>query len=167
MYQENLLAQPDGLSLAGVPIDLRRIDVPTYIVATREDHIAPWQSCFAACGLYRGQRRFVLGASGHIAGIINPPAAGKYGYWTGRGRGVAGRRELARRCRAPRGLLVGRLARLAAPPRGRQEGAGAGLRRGRAQPDRGRAGRLRFSGVAAPARCGGPEVARYSPARFA
>ena len=83
MYQENLLAQPDALSLAGVPIDLRRVDVPTYIVATREDHIAPWQSCFAACGLYRGQRRFVLGASGHIAGIINPPAGGKYGYWIG------------------------------------------------------------------------------------
>ncbi len=83
MYQENLLAQPEGLNLAGVPIDLRRVDIPTYIVATREDHIAPWQSCFAACGLYRGQRRFILGASGHIAGIINPPAAGKYGYWTG------------------------------------------------------------------------------------
>ncbi len=83
MYQENLLAQPEGLSLAGVPIDLGRVDIPTYIVATREDHIAPWQSCFAACGLYRGQRRFVLGASGHIAGIINPPDAGKYGYWTG------------------------------------------------------------------------------------
>ena len=83
MYQENLLARPEGLSLAGVPIDLGRIDIPTYIVATREDHIAPWQSCFAACGLYRGQRRFVLGASGHIAGIINPPDAGKYGYWTG------------------------------------------------------------------------------------
>ena len=83
MYQENLLARPEGLNLAGVPIDLRRVDIPTYIVATREDHIAPWQSCFAACGLYRGQRRFILGASGHIAGIINPPAAGKYGYWTG------------------------------------------------------------------------------------
>ena len=83
MYQENLLAQPEGLSLASMPIDLRRIEIPTYIVATREDHIAPWQSCFAACGLYRGQRRFVLGASGHIAGIINPPEAGKYGYWTG------------------------------------------------------------------------------------
>ena len=83
MYQENLLAQPGGLNLAGVPIDLGRVDIPTYIVATREDHIAPWQSCFAACGLYRGQRRFILGASGHIAGIINPPAAGKYGYWTG------------------------------------------------------------------------------------
>ena len=83
MYQENLLAQPDGLSIADVPIDLRRIDIPTYIVATREDHIAPWQSCYEACQLYGGQRRFVLGASGHIAGIINPPASGKYGYWTG------------------------------------------------------------------------------------
>ncbi len=83
MYRENLLAEPGGLSLAGVPIDLGRIDIPTYIVATREDHIAPWQSCYAACGLYGGQRRFILGASGHIAGIINPPAGGKYGYWTG------------------------------------------------------------------------------------
>ena len=83
MYRENLLAEPGGLSLAGVPIDLGRVDIPTYIVATRGDHIAPWQSCYAACGLYGGQRRFVLGASGHIAGIINPPAGGKYGYWTG------------------------------------------------------------------------------------
>ncbi len=83
MYRENLLAEPGGLSLAGVPIDLGRVDIPTYIVATREDHIAPWQSCYAACQLYGGQRRFVLGASGHIAGIINPPAGGKYGYWTG------------------------------------------------------------------------------------
>ena len=83
MYRENLLAEPGGLSLAGVSIDLGRVEIPTYIVATREDHIAPWQSCFVACGLYGGQRRFVLGASGHIAGIINPPDAGKYGYWTG------------------------------------------------------------------------------------
>ncbi len=83
MYQDNLLATPGGLCLDGVPIDLRRIDVSTYIVATQEDHIAPWQSCFAACRLYRGRNRFVLGASGHIAGIINPPQTGKYGYWTG------------------------------------------------------------------------------------
>ena len=83
MYRENLLARPGGLSLDGVPVDLGRIDIPTYIVATQEDHIAPWRACHAACGLYRGQRRFVLGASGHIAGIVNPPAAGKYGYWTG------------------------------------------------------------------------------------
>ena len=83
MYRDNLLAQPGGLSLGGVPIDLGRIAIPTYVVATREDHIAPWRACYAACGLYRGRRRFVLGASGHIAGIVNPPASGKYGYWTG------------------------------------------------------------------------------------
>ena len=83
MYRDNLLARPGGLSLNGVPIDLRRVDIPTYVVAAQEDHIAPWRSCFAACRLYRGQNRFVLGASGHIAGIINPPRAGKYGYWTG------------------------------------------------------------------------------------
>ena len=83
MYRDNLLAQPGGLSLDGVPVDLGRIAIPTYIVATREDHIAPWRACYAACGLYRGRRRFVLGASGHIAGIVNPPAGGKYGYWTG------------------------------------------------------------------------------------
>ncbi len=83
MYRDNLLRESGGLTLDGVPVDLRRVEVPTYVVATREDHIAPWQACFAACGLYRGQRRFVLGASGHIAGIINPPDGGKYGYWTG------------------------------------------------------------------------------------
>ena len=167
MYQENLLAQPDGLRLAGVPIDLGRIDIPTYIVATREDHIAPWQSCFAACGLYRGQRRFVLGASGHIAGIINPPASGKYGYWTGPVEEAQDCRRLAGGRRAPRGLLVGRLARMAAPPRRGQEGAGAHSRRGRAQADRGRARLLRAGRVSGAARCGGPDEARYSPARFA
>ena len=167
MYRENLLAQPGGLSLDGVPIDLGRIEIPTYIVATREDHIAPWHACHAACGLYRGRRRFVLGASGHIAGIVNPPEGGKYGYWTGAGARVAGRRRLARSRRVPRGLLVERLARLAAPPRRRQEGAGAHSRRRRAQADRGRAGRLRAGGVTGAARRGGPETARYSPARVA
>ena len=83
------------------------------------------------------------------------------------GRGGAGCRRLARRRRAPRGLLVGRLARMAAPPRRRQEGAGSGPRRRRAQADRGRTGLLRDGRVAAGARCGGPEEARYSPARFA
>jgi len=68
--------------LAGVPIDLRTIDTPAYIVATREDHIAPWKSTYVATQLYRGEKRFVLAGSGHIAGIVNPPASGKYGYWT-------------------------------------------------------------------------------------
>ena len=80
MYGANGLARPGGIVLDGVPVDLRRVAIPTYVVAAQEDHIAPWESCFAACGLYRGRTRFVLGDSGHIAGIVNPPAAGKYGY---------------------------------------------------------------------------------------
>lgn len=83
MYQENALAQPGGIELGGVPIELGKIDIPTYLLAAHEDHIAPWQSCFKATGLYSGDRRFVLGQSGHIAGVVNPPKNKKYGYWTG------------------------------------------------------------------------------------
>jgi polyhydroxyalkanoate synthase len=82
VYQQNLLMQPGGLSLAGVPIDLSKVTTPAYIVATKEDHIAPWRSCYPGTQVLAGRRRFVLGASGHIAGIVNPPAAGKYAYWT-------------------------------------------------------------------------------------
>ncbi|MFO1352908.1 MAG: class I poly(R)-hydroxyalkanoic acid synthase [Gammaproteobacteria bacterium] len=81
MYQKNLLRKPDGLSLAGSRIDLSRVKVPTYFVATIEDHIAPWKSTYAGTQLFTGPVRFVLGGSGHIAGIINPPTGGKYGYW--------------------------------------------------------------------------------------
>ena len=81
-YQENLLMQPGGLSLAGVPIDLSTVTTPTYIVATKEDHIAPWRSCYPGTRAFAGPSRFVLGASGHIAGIVNSPAANKYAYWT-------------------------------------------------------------------------------------
>ena len=82
MYQENLLCVPGGIALAGVKIDLTKIKVPTYILAAREDHIAPWKSAYAATQLYKGPIRFVLAASGHIAGIINPPDAKKYSHWT-------------------------------------------------------------------------------------
>jgi polyhydroxyalkanoate synthase len=81
MYQENKLIEPGGIELAGVPIDLRKVNVPTYILSAREDHIAPWTSTYAATQLYSGQNRFVLSASGHIAGVVNPPAAKKYCYW--------------------------------------------------------------------------------------
>ena len=80
MYHENRLAIPGGISLAGVPIDLRRIETPTFIVSTREDHIAPWQSTYAATQLYQGPIKFVLADSGHIAGMISPPGS-KYGHW--------------------------------------------------------------------------------------
>ena len=83
MYQHNRLREPGGITLDGVPIDLTTIDVPVYILSTREDHIAPWRSTYAATRLYRGPIRFVLAMSGHIAGVVNPPAANKYGYFTG------------------------------------------------------------------------------------
>jgi len=82
MYLQNLLREPGGITLADVPIDLRRIDVPVYFLSTLDDHIAPWQSTFAGANLLSGPVRFVLGASGHVAGVINPPSASKYGYWT-------------------------------------------------------------------------------------
>ena len=83
MYQHNRLREPGGITLDGVPIDLTTIDVPVYILSTREDHIAPWRSTYAATGRYRGPIRFVLAMSGHIAGVVNPPSANKYGYFTG------------------------------------------------------------------------------------
>ena len=82
MYQQNQLCQPGAIQLDDVGIDLRTIDIPVYILSTKEDHIAPWTSTYAATQLYGGPIRFVLGASGHIAGVVNPPAANKYGYWT-------------------------------------------------------------------------------------
>jgi polyhydroxyalkanoate synthase len=82
MYLENNLVKPGGITLAGVPIDLRAIKVPSYMVSCREDHIAPWASTFAATKLFAGPTKFVLAGSGHIAGIVNPPAAKKYGYWS-------------------------------------------------------------------------------------
>jgi polyhydroxyalkanoate synthase len=82
MYLDNRLREPGGVTLAGVPIDLSRIAVPCYLVATAEDHIAPWRSVYAGARLPAGKTRFVLAGSGHIAGIINPPAAHKYQHWT-------------------------------------------------------------------------------------
>ncbi|MCW2246476.1 polyhydroxyalkanoate synthase [Azospirillum fermentarium] len=82
MYQKNLLQQPGGVTLAGVPIDLRNVKTPAYFLSAREDHIAPWKSTYAGTQLFSGPVKFVLAASGHIAGVINPPSAGKYCYWT-------------------------------------------------------------------------------------
>ena len=82
MYEKNQLCVPGGVKLDDVEVELRSIDIPVYILSTKEDHIAPWTSTYAATQLYQGPIRFVLGASGHIAGVVNPPAANKYGYWT-------------------------------------------------------------------------------------
>ena len=81
MYQKNLLAKPGGVKLAGTPIDLSKIKTPTFLLSTREDHIAPWKSTYAATRLYSGPIKFVLSASGHMAGVISAPGS-KYGHWT-------------------------------------------------------------------------------------
>jgi polyhydroxyalkanoate synthase len=81
MYQQNDLVKPGAIELLGTKIDLRKIKVPSYLISTREDHIAPWKSTYRATQIYSGPVRFVLAASGHIAGVVNPPDSGKYSHW--------------------------------------------------------------------------------------
>jgi len=81
-YMKNLLCKPNGVTVAGTPIDLSSIKTPACFVSTVDDHIAPWQSTYMGAQLFSGTVRFILGGSGHIAGVINPPAAGKYDYRT-------------------------------------------------------------------------------------
>jgi len=81
MYMQNLLKEPGGITLDGVAIDLGKIKTPSYFISTIEDHIAPWKSTYLGARRFGGPVRFVLGGSGHIAGIVNPPVANKYGYW--------------------------------------------------------------------------------------
>ncbi len=82
MYLENKLVEAGGITLGGVPIDLGKIKTPVYWLSTKDDHIAPWKSTYMATQIYKGPKRFVLSASGHIAGVINPPVANKYCFWT-------------------------------------------------------------------------------------
>ena len=81
-YFENNLAKPDRLTVCGEKIDLRRLDMPAYIYGSREDHIVPIGGAYASTQLLPGLKRFVMGASGHIAGVINPPQKKKRSYWT-------------------------------------------------------------------------------------
>ena len=81
MYQENRLIEPGGIALANTPIDLGKITVPSYFLSTREDHIAPWRATYRGTHLLGGKSRFVLAASGHIAGVVNAPESGKYSHW--------------------------------------------------------------------------------------
>jgi polyhydroxyalkanoate synthase len=80
-YLENNLKVPGRCQASGVPIDISRLSMPAYIFGSREDHIVPWRSAYASTQLLRGPQRFVLGASGHIAGVINPPAKQRRSYW--------------------------------------------------------------------------------------
>ncbi|HKL53622.1 MAG TPA: class I poly(R)-hydroxyalkanoic acid synthase [Wenzhouxiangellaceae bacterium] len=82
LYLNNKLVEPGGVQMDGVPIDLSTIDVPVYLQSGREDHIAPYTSVYKATQIYSGDVTFMLAGSGHIAGVINPPSADKYGYWT-------------------------------------------------------------------------------------
>lgn len=82
LYRDNKLAQPGALSALGVPIDLSKVKTPAYIQAGREDHIAPLESVWKIRDHFSGPLTFLLAGSGHIAGVVNPPAAHKYQYWT-------------------------------------------------------------------------------------
>ena len=81
LYKQNKLVEKGGISVAGTPIDLSTIATPAYVQAGREDHIAPPESVWKIMRFLAGPKRFVLAGSGHIAGVVNPPAAGKYQYW--------------------------------------------------------------------------------------
>ena len=81
-YFENNLAKPGKLTICGQPVDLSKLDMPAYIYGSREDHIVPIQGAYASTQVLKGPKRFVMGASGHIAGVINPPAKKKRSYWT-------------------------------------------------------------------------------------
>ena len=82
LYRDNLLVTPGALSIDGTPLDLTTVATPSYVQAGREDHIAPAESVFEITRHFRGPVEFVLAGSGHIAGVVNPPAAQKYQYWT-------------------------------------------------------------------------------------
>jgi polyhydroxyalkanoate synthase subunit PhaC len=82
-YLENKMREPGGTTALGEPVDLGTIDVPTFVYASKEDHIVPWKTAYESTQLVGGDVVFVLGASGHIAGVINPPAKNKRNYWTG------------------------------------------------------------------------------------
>ena len=81
MIRENLLHQPGGVVINGTPIDLGKVKVPVTVISLKDDHVSAWQATYDGAKLFGGKSRFVLGGSGHNAGLVNPPAANKHGYW--------------------------------------------------------------------------------------
>jgi polyhydroxyalkanoate synthase subunit PhaC len=81
-YLENKLCVPGALEVCGKPVDIGKLNIPAYLMASKDDHIVPWHTAYHSGRLLSGQSRFVLGASGHIAGVINPPSKNKRNYWT-------------------------------------------------------------------------------------
>jgi polyhydroxyalkanoate synthase len=82
LYRDNKLVQPGALKALGVPIDLTKVETPSYVQAGKEDHIAPLESVWKITEHFKGPVKFLMAGSGHIAGVVNPPAAGKYQFWT-------------------------------------------------------------------------------------
>ncbi|HEY6821588.1 MAG TPA: class I poly(R)-hydroxyalkanoic acid synthase [Burkholderiales bacterium] len=82
-YLENRLREPGALTNCGQSVDLAKVTLPSFVFCTREDHIVPWRSAYRSVNLLRGERTFVLGASGHIAGVVNPPSRKRRSHWTG------------------------------------------------------------------------------------
>lgn len=82
VLSQNRLSEPGGLEIGGVALDLGQIRTPVFVVALKDDHVSAWKDTYAGRALFGGETRFILGGSGHNAGMINPPAANKHGYWT-------------------------------------------------------------------------------------
>jgi polyhydroxyalkanoate synthase len=80
-YQDNKLCKPDALTMLGEPVSLKRLKMPAFVFAAREDHIVPWRGAYKSARTLGGDVTFVLGASGHIAGTINPASKNKRSYW--------------------------------------------------------------------------------------
>ena len=83
-YLANQLRIPNALTNCGVPVDLGKVHLPLFVLATREDHIVPWRSAYRTLHLFRGEdKTFILGASGHVAGVVNPASKNRRSYWYG------------------------------------------------------------------------------------
>lgn len=82
MYRDNKLVEKGGITIKGTKIDITKIKTPCHFVSTKEDHIAPWVATFAGAKMLKENAKFTLAASGHIAGVVNPPHKNKYCYWT-------------------------------------------------------------------------------------
>jgi polyhydroxyalkanoate synthase len=85
MYIENKLIEPGGITIGGIPIDIRKISTPSYFLTTEDDHIVLWNASYKGAQAHSGDVKFVLGGSGHVAGVVNPPSKNKYGYRSAEG----------------------------------------------------------------------------------
>ena len=158
MYLENNLARPGCLEVGGTPVDLGKIDMPAYVLGARDDHIVPWKCTYASARLLGGEVEYVVGASGHVAGIVNPPAAGKRNHWVGGDRGGDADRWLASAESRPGELVAAleRVARAAEAARRSPRARSSGTRvTSRSSPLR--------AGTYVPARRGAPVDVRRSP----